>query len=181
MNKFNAKELYVRLTAIQRIDSGPARELIKEWVERHRQVVYKALEDMANAPSRMDFVQSTYCGKYVTAGDGSSFEAYSPTEMAFKVADGTVEYMWLTEEALYVRLAVSDYASTIVERIVPADSEWRGEGVGPFWEAVVDEFVENNIEEFGGELQVMKDRVCLMFCFRKDIPDFITPHPKGQK
>lgn len=53
MNKFDAKELYIRLTAIQRIDSGPARERIKEWVERHRAVVYKALEDLAAAPTRL--------------------------------------------------------------------------------------------------------------------------------
>ena len=180
MNKFDAKELYIRLTAIQRIDSGPARERIKEWVERHRAVVYKALEDLATSPTRLVFVKSTYCGKYATNSGEASFDAYSPAELAMAVETGMVEYFWLTEEALYVRVSVNDYQNDIVERLVPADKEWRGEGVGPFWKAVVDEFVENNIEEFGGELQVMKDRVCLMFRFRKDIPDFITPHPKGQ-
>lgn len=178
MNKYDAKELFVRLTAIQRIDAGPARETIKEWVQKHRASAYTALEELAAKETRLTFVTSTYAGKW--ASDSGKFDAYSPAEILLAVPYGTIDYMWLTEESLYVRLEVNDYYENVVMTIVPEDKEWHGEGVGPFWKAVVDEFVENNIEEFGGELQVMKDRVCLMFQFRKDIPDFVTPHPKGQ-
>lgn len=179
MNKFDAKELYIRLTSIQRIDSGPAREKIKDWVQSHRDAAYQALEMIAAAEHRMTFVASTFCGRFAINSGANSFDAFSPVEISIPLENSTLDYMWLTEEALYVRVEVNDYYRSIVETIAPADREWRGEGVGPFWKAVVDEFVDNNIEEFGGELQVMKDRVCLMFRFRKDIPDFITPHPKG--